>query len=74
MLFLCESLRDSQGQDKKRAESKKKREKCLKIGLNPGSTHPPGSQLSYPPWWAPDYLVTATHPQAMLTKLTSGLH
>ena len=23
---------------------------------------------------APDYLVTATHPQAMLTKLTSGLH
>ena len=26
MLFLCESLRDSQGQDKKRAEPKKKRE------------------------------------------------
>ena len=38
---------------KKGLSQKKKREKCLKIGLNPGSTHPPGSQLSYPPWWGP---------------------
>ena len=35
------------------SKKKKKKEKCLKIGLNPGSTHPPCSQLSYPPWWGP---------------------
>ena len=41
------------GQDKRRAESENKRKKCLKPGLNPGSIHPPGSQLSYPSWWGP---------------------
>ena len=56
MLFLCKSLWGSQGvpgQDKRRAESEKKKEKYLKPGLNPGSIHPPGPQLSYPPWWGP---------------------
>ena len=48
MLFLCESLGGSQGvrgQDKRRAESEKKR-KSLRVGLNPGSVHLPGSRPS----------------------------
>ena len=55
MLFLCGSLGGSQGvpgQDKRRAESEKKRNQ-FKIGLNPGSTHPPGSQPLYLPWQGP---------------------
>ena len=61
------------GQDKKRAESKKKRNvsKLVRILVQPiPLVHNSHILLG----GAPDYLVTATHPQAMLTKLTSGLH
>lgn len=54
VLFLCRSLRGGQripGQDKGRAKSEKKRKRYVsRVGLNPGSTHPPGSQPSYLPW------------------------
>ena len=43
-------VKESLAKIRKGLSQKKKREKCLKIGLNPGSTHPPGSQLSYLPW------------------------
>ena len=77
-LFLCKSLRGNQGvpgQDKKRADSKEQKNKnvsklvSILVQLIP-LVHNSHILLG----GAPDCLVTATHPQAMLTKLTSGLH
>ena len=78
MLFLCESLGGSQGvsgQDKRRAESEKKKKRNVSnLVRNLVQFIPLVRNSHIFLGGAPDYSVTATHPQAMLTKLTSGLH
>ena len=76
-LFLCESLRGSQGvpgQDKKRAELKKKKTNVSKLVRILVQLIPLVHNSHILLGGAPDYLVTATHPQAMLTKQIGGLH